>query len=126
MENLLNPSNVEKHHRIVVFNLLVVKDHIDIAVDECETEHLDNLGNCVCDRSLYVGWPESAILNEFLIEKVVSVQLNLFRADHYNLGELSQVLISEAPYESHRRFKAVLKRTEHLMMDAGVEGGHQL
>ena len=49
MKNLLNSSNVKEHHREVVFNLLVVKDHVDIAVDECQTEHLNNLCNCVRD-----------------------------------------------------------------------------
>ena len=39
---------------------------------------------------------------------------------------MSQVLISETSDESHRGFKAVLERTEHLMVNAGVESGHQL
>ena len=86
MKYLLNPSDVEEHDRVVVFNIRAVKDDLDIAVDKCETEHLDNFCNCICDRALYVGWLECAIFNEFLVEKIVGVQLNLFRTDHYNLG----------------------------------------
>ena len=54
------------------------------------------------------------------------MQLNRFRGDHNYLGQFSVTLIIETPDESYRGFKAVLERTEHLMVNTGVESGHQL
>ena len=86
MKHLLDSSLVKEHGGVVVLDLIQVKSHVDVSVHECETKHPDDLSNCTCDWALHVGWLECAIVDELLVKKVVGMQLNLFRTDHYDLG----------------------------------------